>query len=131
MEGLIFECFDLALDTDFTAFNASIANSPPIDCAADMIYAYQVVVSFTILTDAAGINAVAVLYSPGDVRFDPEFALNVSMYSNLVSDIAPSPTSAAGNETMSPSVVPVAPSAAAKVTVTGSAFLLGALALLL
>jgi hypothetical protein len=41
-DGLVFECFDLAPDTDFSGFNLSIANAAPIDCAKDMIYAYQV-----------------------------------------------------------------------------------------
>ena len=125
---LIFECFDLAPDTDFDAFNLSIANSAPIDCAGDMIYSYQVAVSYTKATEAGGIDQGIFTYTPGDVKFDPEFALNVSMFSTLVSHITLSPTAVA-NETLSPTAAPVARSSAAKVAVTGSAYLVAALAL--
>jgi hypothetical protein len=128
-KGLIFECFDLAPDTDFSGFELSINNTSPIECAKEMIYAYQVLVGYTQLTDAGGIDSKSVTFSPGATTFDPEFAVNVSMLSTLVSDATPSPTSL-GNATMSPSAVPVEPSSASKVTLTGSACLLAALALL-
>jgi hypothetical protein len=127
-EGLIFECFDLAPDTDFSGFELSINNTSPIECAKEMIYAYQVLVGYTQLTEAGVIDSKGVSFSPGATTFDPGFAVNVSMLSTLVSDTTPSPTSL-GNATMSPSAVPVEPSSASKVSLTGSACLLAVLAL--
>jgi hypothetical protein len=94
--GLVFECFDLAPDTDFSAFTSSIANSAPIDCTGTMIYAYRVWASSAILTETGLIEEKTIDFSTAATTFDPELALKVSMFNNLVllSDITPSPTSA-------------------------------------
>jgi hypothetical protein len=94
--GLVFECFDLAPDTDFSGFNASIANSAPINCSGTMIFSYQISASSALLTETGEIYEETVSFSLGDTMFDPEFALKVSMFNNLVlsSDISPSNTSA-------------------------------------
>jgi hypothetical protein len=107
-----------------------VFDRPTHSCFREMIYAYQVLVGSTQLTDEGVFDRKTSIFSPGTTTFDPEFAVNVSMFSNLVSDLTPSPTSR-GNETKSPSTVPVEPSSASKVALTGSACLLVALALLL